>query len=169
MCTDHTLYLPPFLRTHPYLITISQPPTRATHNIFPIRWLGVLKATIKLRSSNLRSRQMDAGFSGRWLRGRPFLLQTSFASRFLSLESLLSATGAKAKRVNLAIQSATIKWRGKAGRGGLFRISSSRRGGERRWCWMLAAARWITWINLDPNLARSNGSVHGGEGFGCLE
>lgn len=71
MCTDHTLYLPPFLRTHPYLITISQPPTRATHNIFPIRWLGVLKATIKLRSSNLRSRQMDAGFSGRWLRGRP--------------------------------------------------------------------------------------------------
>lgn len=29
---------------------------------------------------------------------------------------------------------------------------------------MLAAARWITWINLDPNLARLNGSVHGEEG-----
>lgn len=30
---------------------------------------------------------------------------------------------------------------------------------------MLAAARRITWINLDPNLARLNGSVHGERGL----
>lgn len=96
-------YLPPFLRTHPHLITTRQ----EQHNIFPIRWLHVLKATIKLRSSNLRSRQMDAGFSGRWLRGHPLpplSPPTSFASRFLStvslrsLESSLSPTGASKTR-----------------------------------------------------------------------
>lgn len=57
-------------------------PAREQHNIFPIRWLDVLKATIKLWSPNLRSRQMDAGFSGRGF-GRS-LPPPSFASPFPS-------------------------------------------------------------------------------------
>lgn len=148
---------------NPHLITTRQ----EQHNIFPIRWLHVLKATIKLRSSNLRSRQMDAGFSGRWLRGHP--LASPFSSKPLSLlvfsPPFLFAPSRvryrrreQAKRANLAIQSATIKWRG--GGGTISNIKLKRRRG----CWMLAAARRITWINLDPNLARLNGSVRGERG-----
>lgn len=96
--TRSSPYLPPFLWTHPFL---SDNNRQEQHNIFPIRWLDVLKATIKLRSSNLRSRQMDAGFSGRWPSSssnplpKPLSLLVFSPS---SLESLLSPTEASKTR-----------------------------------------------------------------------
>lgn len=131
-------YLPPFLRTHPHLITTRQ----EQHNIFPIRWLHVLKATIKLRSSNLRSRQMDAGFSGRWLRGHPLpplsppnLFRFSFSlHRFSSLpREFVIADGSKQ---NARIWRSRVQRLSGEGEEGLFRILSWR-GGEGVGCLQL--------------------------------